>query len=640
MTILKTMIILLVSISSGVSSLKALFSTKSSAVEAILRCMEQVVSYQPELIMSLHKSKGWEAGTLDIIVATVARRLHADGRWTLALKDTTGLEEQSWLRDNSIVKFRVLPARPASIFVTIVGEVASLRAHLDALERDPTWNSRANFVMVVGGEGLDSVPDAVAELWARRVADVVVLFLTTLEVFTWFPYVWPHCAGVPPPHLIDVWSSEERRFVRGAEFFPEKELKNLSGCTVTVSTVIWPPFVQCNYLPKIDEDVLETDAEFLTDGLDVKIMRLVAERINLTIRYRIHIKSMHFGAVKDVILNLSEVAFGGVSQSLVAYNVIMEESVPYQQEVSTWYVPDEEPVAFGKSLTRAFEPYVWLLLFFSSITAACTIRIFSLREPKSTSLSRCFFVAFTTLLVSNTSIRIRSWPLRIFVVLYVVQCMITNVAYQSSLVSNLANPGTDHEVSSLDELISQGWRFIVHPVWIDYIQAVDDWRYDVVLSRHENCSSVVECLDRVVSEDKTVAGGTVSYVEFYMPSRYMKGNKKLIRPLESSGIWTTRIVMLTMQNSLLKDRLNHVLEAAVQSGLVSKWWVDLTFRNGNRNSQSDCNFTLTTKQMFSPIIILLLGCGISALVFVGELITYSLRKNSDITPDLETINLH
>lgn len=134
----------------------------------------------------------------------------------------------------------------------------------------------------------ETITKILADCWTHYITNVNVLTPTedyeTILLYTYFPYTSEYCELVRPI-VHDFFENDT--FLSDAELFPDK-FQNFYQCPLLMSTYNFPPFMILN----------KTNGTYCTDGLEGKIFRTMAKRLNFT---PITIKSSHnmFGNVTD-----------------------------------------------------------------------------------------------------------------------------------------------------------------------------------------------------------------------------------------------------------------------------------------------------------------------------------------------------
>lgn len=99
---------------------------------------------------------------------------------------------------------------------------------------------------------------------------------------TWFPYDDDN-RGVPNEMLTIAMCTNETISPVKVNFFPEKIPSNLDGYPVRVATALWEPFIGYRRNFSHDSEIVELDVR---DGIETKIIRMVAAKLNLTLQFR------------------------------------------------------------------------------------------------------------------------------------------------------------------------------------------------------------------------------------------------------------------------------------------------------------------------------------------------------------------
>jgi len=251
---------------------------------------------------------------------------------------------------------------------------------LTALSVRESWNQRARYIII------STIVPSCTRDQHRMVRSVLnnssllnilhVIFLTSepvqsqrsnetsfrspaVEIFTSFPYSpGSKCNDNLNVRLLDRWEEEEdgrgARFMNNVNLFPSKTITNLRGCNVTMAYVAWPPLVMSSNGNTV------TLPKFYDEGLEVRIIKTVAETTNFTLHLRHPDKHTKFhGYFGAQWLN---------SQVLQT----CDATRPHFTGAFTWFVPSEREIPRWQSLIKIFNPTFWLLVLLIYILGSVT----------------------------------------------------------------------------------------------------------------------------------------------------------------------------------------------------------------------------------------------------------------------------
>jgi hypothetical protein len=162
-----------------------------------------------------------------------------------------------------------------------------------------------------------------------------------------------------------------------------------------------------------------------------------------------------------------------------------------------------------------------------------------------------------------------------------------NTAYQSLLISFLTEPPPLPVIRTVDELLRSGLKCGTTNRSFNNFDTSEDPQFQKILQNLEFSDNFTALLDRMAFQgDLAVAGGK-AHTTFLRDTHYVfKGKRFFIaikEPISSNGI-----VMYLRKGSPLLDRYNAILFSAIEAGLVSKWYDDVTHKpNGNEDQDFD-----------------------------------------------------
>jgi hypothetical protein len=498
---------------------------------------------------------------------------------------------------------------------------------LKTLSTNPSWNPRARFVIVSTAVPSSTfgqytmVRSAVNHSSLLNIVDAI--FITpepiqssrfpetsfrppAMEVLTCFPY-GPNrsCNDNVDVTLLDRWEEEEEeevdrrgaRFRNNANLFPSKTITNLRGCDVTMKYLQWAPLVMSS-----DRN---TFPEIFDEGLEVRIMKTVAETTNFTL---------------DLLPAEKHVKVDGYFGAQWLHTEVLSSSDatrPHFTGAFTWFVPSEREIPRWQSLIKIFNPTFWSLVLLLYILGSVTFWALA-NTPTSgeetaafSDVILIFIHALSMILSASVYKKPKRTQSQMFFLLWSFYCLQINIAYQSSLIGFLTNPGYLPRINNLDGLLESGIELGIQSGLETYFNDTSDPRNKRILKSYIKCDSknIDVCLSRMAyKRNLAVAGGRIG-IEFSAYTKYIKNGKPLYVPFRDN-IQQGHMVVYLRMNSVLLQRIDSIVLRLQNSGLIDKWVHDLRRKFGKHFDYapiSDGFCVLTLTHLEGPFYLLSLG---------------------------------
>ena len=486
-----------------------------------------------------------------------------------------------------------------------------------------------------------------AEFWKYNVIDVIVLLQSakllhnretpTIEVYTWFPYSESgRCAQVIEFVLLDVWITNQDgvgNFLHNASLFPPKIPKYFPGCPFRISTFESEPFVM---YPSYNEN---NKAVTYKGGLEIEFLQMIQKATNISVVFReppsdgkwgVLLKNGSWtGVLREVIEGVSDVALGGLYYRCHISDVI-ECSTPYMYDELIWYVPCAQPNPRWAILSRVFKLSLWLGFILGyiavSIITWAVVQIcntFATAENESstyTDMAKCFLNLWAVILgVSATENIPQKTVIRTVFLFWVVYSLAVNTIYQAFLTSYMVDPGLQHQISSVGELLDSRLEYGIYRSFETLMPDLRNKRYE----HRQIYDDVEDCARRLAVK------GDFAFLYSKINTDYMRA----ARFVDSSGHplfcrmdenFSPQYVSLSVQRgSPMLTRYNDIIQHVVEGGLLDQCWRVIMFKATLLAAK---NFTipvgdftpLSTEHLQSAFYVLTLGCVISFVSFSFE----------------------
>jgi hypothetical protein len=497
-----------------------------------------------------------------------------------------------------------------------------------------------------------------AEFWLHNVVDVVLVQSTnffeksvpvdrgtpTLEVYTWFPYSPSgQCGQVSHGVLLDIWVTKNGvgNFLHNISLFPPKIPKYLPGCRIRISTFESEPVVMYPWHS-------ENDTVLYRGGLEIRILQMIQKATNISTVFR-HAPSdgkwgillengSWTGVLREVIEGISDMAFGAVYYRCHISSDVIECTTPYIFDETLWYVPCAQPNPRWTSLSRVFKPSLWLgfilgyiivsVLIWAIVKASNVVATVGNEILTYTNLTKCFLNLWAVILkISSTEDIPQNTVVRVVFLLWVVYSLAVNTVYQTFLTSYMVDPGQQHQISSVDELLDSRLDYGMVDTLEALLPDLKAQRY----KRRQICDDIEVCVRR------TALKGDYAFLHSKVGTDYAAA----VRYVDSNGdplfchldeIFSRQYITTTVQKgSPMLARYNDVIQRVIEGGILDQWWREIKFE---ATLSAARNFTvpvgdyvpLSMEHLQSAFYVLVLGYFIPSMSFLVEIFFHKMSR--------------
>jgi hypothetical protein len=423
--------------------------------------------------------------------------------------------------------------------------------------------------------------------------------------------------------FLDRWVSGEERtragFRNNAKLFRSKPVTDLQGLNITVHYSAWAPLVMSS---ETNDSTRSTPCD---EGLEVRIMKTVAEKTNFSFDFQVAKKNIAWQAT-----------FGAqwMQTNLLAH---VDATWTHFTGALTWFVPREREIPSWQSLIKIFNPSCWLLVFLSYLLGSIIFWVLGntqSRDKETASFRSITLIFMNTLgMILSESVynKPRHTRSQIFFFLWCFYCMQVNTAYQSSLIGFLTNPGHLSRIYDVDSLLESGLELGIQNGSQHLFGDASDPRNKRVLKALIECDeqNIDMCLNRMAYDgDLAVAAGRVG-LEFLAHTKYMKNGKPLFVPFKDN-IKHGYMVVYLKKGSILLERINSIVLRLQNAGIIDKWVNDIRRKFGkhfDNASFEDGVCVLTVAHLQGAFYLLLFGVIVSVTIWLLEIMHHLLGRS-------------
>jgi hypothetical protein len=505
---------------------------------------------------------------------------------------------------------------------------------LQALSARASWNPRGKFLILItenyGEHGRATVKQLLQLLWSFKVINAVVAIShqkSALVLYTWFPYQSPGLCTNVRETAVNYWVFEDGgRFLLSSNLFPQKIPHDLKGCSITVSTTEIEPFVILSYS--------NTSSLAFAHGLEGRFFRSIMKKLNLSFKLKLPgsegwgeklPNNTWTGLKGDLFNNVTELGFGGLLLDTELCEVF-DCTVTYLKDTLVWHVPRAKQVPHWKGLYGVFNKKTWVVILVLSIAVALLLwRMGCLsKETSYVTVVKCLSQVWAIMLGVSVPEMPRASNLRLLFLIWVIYCLHINAIYLSFLTSFLINPGFEHQVRTVEELVQSKLDYGYHSGFDKYFNDSTDKILVKILSRRKHCDrDGDDCLKRMAERGDFAMLVSKMLVQYKNAFKYVDQSGNTLFNHFHDAFLGYDFVMYLAKGSHLLERVDSIIQRMVQAGLLKKWWekmkTTLRLKQAFRTEQEST--TLAFSHLQSVFVFLFFGLVISVIVFICEFLS-------------------
>lgn len=499
-------------------------------------------------------------------------------------------------------------------FLFIIKHSSEIQEILNSLYGKELWNSRGLYLVVYFGQ--EDISEIFRICWDYYIFNVNVLAAinNTFGVYTFFPYKNNLCGKYDSYELLQNCGNSSEL----VEMYPEKIPNDVNGCEIRMMAYPMIPYV-------IN---LKANREKASKaGLEVTIVHVLSQRMNFTTKYIPHNHS--FWGFKDL-SNKYQFMFGslynkecdltlGMQFGNASHVIDFDGSYVHLMDASVWWVPIAMPIAQWKNLTKIFKPIVWLTILGVLVINGLALYLIG-RNREPTHAYNDIVLSMMTSLYSMLQGSVESpktWTIRSMFEIWLLCCLLIFTAYQCQLVSILTSPLYEHQITSMDEVVTSS---LSYGMFVGAALAYTDptnWVHVLIYKNYYPCPLSNYCLNRTAFQRDFAAYRNLRNSRYFIPRYYTNANGKvLVYATEGNalGIW---VRFYTTKGYPLLGRINNLLMLLQSNGLIAKWDSDISFFVLKIESEPD-HRPLTLDHLQGAFLVLSIGLSIAIIAFFSE----------------------
>lgn len=525
---------------------------------------------------------------------------------------------------------------PRARFIVTVAMPAKLQNSQETarllLEEMSLWNI-LNVIVIVKAPDIQTT---------KEDSEMINIHVQNFQIYTWFPYQAPdRCSNVRDVTVLDVWLMEGNgRFNNNVNLFPDKIKYNLNGCPITAAT--FPVDFAVGPYRYLDKNDSTTPYVTYESGLEVSYIKLVAEKLNLTLRFRpppannekwgnLTDDGTFTGLLGDVVYDRADIGFAAwpLHPRLL---MIMDATKSYYRDDWLWWVPCAKEVPRWKSISMVFLPSTWIALLVSVIFAVVVILCMVTCEPTELKTYRnfvnCVSNVWATVLGVSIPLMPKTVPVRMFLISWIWYCLAINTIFQTFLISFLIEPGLQHQMNSIEEILASKVKYGYNEGFDVAVHDAEDELSKVILQNRIACNegNTPPCLDWMAHHGNfSLLCSKLTLDRYLLIPEYLdKNGKPLI--CQAGGLFfpLNYVTYMAKWNPLL-NRFNDMITRILESGILGNWLESGLYlqrvraRIADRRATVGEYYDLSLEHSQGIFAVLLPGIALSVAVFSLEL---------------------
>ncbi|KAJ9582521.1 hypothetical protein L9F63_003135 [Diploptera punctata] len=517
--------------------------------------------------------------------------------------------------------------------------------HLNYLETFSAWNSLAKFVVVfASSSGIVSnkvVQQILSDMWKWKILNVVVLVQkrvnaaqkndtgSEISLMTWFPYALPFiCDKLQGAVVLNSWVSQGEKgiFRYNTSLFPNKISRNLKGCTLRVGTTNFHPFVSLL-------EAADNYTNFSIDGMDIRTLFCITKYLNMVVKILPNSDTNPWGLKLengtwtgmsgDLTYNKIDIAVAGWADNLRDH-LIFGVTKRYFTDMAKWYVPRAKPYPHWLGIIRVFEPNFWAALFLALSISSVFLRLISIKKFRNlaeetvrySNILSCISDLWSMIISAPIPVLPQSAIFRFFFIFWLVYSFVVSTLFQTYVTSLLVDPGIEHQIASVEELIGSNLEFFLMRFLANY---VDEQLLEKLFLK-EILDTPVACLESAVKSGNAV---TLLSKTFIMDSANKPEFKNKVFPLYGfrENFMEFHLVFVFKKSDPLIEIFDDIILHLVEAGLPAQFMREVTSSNERTSQMYTTEYEeVSIFHLLSAFVLITVSWGISILIFLIEIL--------------------
>ncbi|PSN55691.1 Ionotropic receptor 456 [Blattella germanica] len=420
-----------------------------------------------------------------------------------------------------------------------------------------------------------------------------------IEVYKWFPEDQddPCFQLLNQFELLDIWIMKVNEFVAGTTLFENKLITDLKNCGLNVTLHNYPPYAMRDF-----RDIFSP----LVDQLFI---------LCNTLKFLFNFKQPGLEPVSNFVLPI-RVTY--VTNKELDINQECVLTYPYFIKHLKWVVPAGAAVPRWKSLIKIFNPLMWRCVVSTFLIGSITSWLLLKQSQQSLTYISALLDTLLTYVAAGISDRYKGTVASTFFLLWLFYCLIINTAYQSALISFLADPRHDQPIKTIDELHKSDLRLMsrvsISGVELEKIEVISQ-----STNQRHWLKRIAENRDTALLDDELPFGLVINN---YFDT---ETNKHLLHIIDKNAYTFYFTIAVYSHGCLIFKRMEQLLHRIWSAGLIIRHF-NYFYKVQRRRYYEVLNddpFVITLSHLQGAFYFLMCGLFVSIIVFLIEISYWS-----------------
>ncbi|PSN56488.1 Ionotropic receptor 480 [Blattella germanica] len=417
-----------------------------------------------------------------------------------------------------------------------------------------------------------------------------------IEVYKWFPEKQydPCLLFLNRFVLFYIWIMKRDEFFKGKKLYQNDLITDMRGCILNISFNELVPLV-----------ILVDD--MYVAGPVIDQIRIIGHFLNLRFNFYKADRSSDRNMKLPVAVN------NGENKDVLTYDDCIV-TYPYFKQNLKWVVPAGAPVPRWKSLIKIFNPLLWLCVVTTFLIGSITSWLLLKENQQSLTYISVLLDTLLTYVVAGISDRYKGTVASTFFVLWLFYCLIINTAYQSALISFLADPGQDQPIKTIEELHKSG----LHLMCRLPISTVETANTSECINPRLCLITIAKNRDSALLEDEVYLS---SFTNYFLDS---ETNRHLLHTIEENARTFYFTINVHSHGCLIFKRMEQLIHRIWGAGLMIKCFDDISrmLRRRYYEVLNDDPYVITLSHLQGVFYFMTTGLFVSIIVFLIEISYY------------------
>ncbi|XP_018562310.1 uncharacterized protein LOC108904026 [Anoplophora glabripennis] len=494
----------------------------------------------------------------------------------------------------------------------------------------PSWNPRAEF-LIVCVEVVEK-PHAVAlnlseVLWRKGIVKIAVLMPVAndqYQIYSRNPFKTPrHSLNTSPLGHCRLGTYHGKTPWSGP---PLEECSN--NCTLKVHYVDWPPLVLNAKMG------LQPSNYELSQGFDMNILNIIANKLNLTVFYnttgilwgKIYENGTTEGSFELLLRNTVDILIGGYSKTAerIKYFDITDSHIEVFQE---WCVSNT-PVMVGiRNISNIFRIEVWIAVVAVYFLVATCIYLSGRHNQHEfgtyRNIGNTLLTSFRVFLGMTVHALPRGTGTRYFISLLTIFGFYLTLYYSGYLTSIISAPKYVQKYNTLKDIYDYDLKTYFMPddaKWILHDNSITSIvPSELIRKRWRNCRNMSWCFEIVATSE-----ATSFYTDNLHKDYFLASHSRSMHCIRYNKIGTPVGIVLR-KGFPFYTQFNLIINRIFEAGIILKWRRDIFKPKISALSKGDTDSSIKFKNLKPIFKFLLVSSCISLVVFLIEVVVHKLN---------------